>query len=216
MEQLSGYYKVLAKVRIESQLNKPFLGIPFLRFGQCYFLCAYFFHLGGILGAKYYRKYEAFGYAFLGMRGEPGAVNNFFTEIEQGIVKKVDIESMKIEDYTLTQLKKRIGFSGDNFQFLEEYFMKETTPEATIGYIWQFAIDGAALGVKNPDAIRKMYKRSNSSITKEKWDLARSVGLDIPPERNIISYQEMEESENGLFMEYCQQCCPDIFNILVS
>jgi len=226
-EQLSGFFKVIARARIEKQLTKPFLGKPFLRFGQCYFLCTYFFRLGAILGAKHNDRLEAFSHAFLGIHGESSAVDQFYSDANKKIIQKFDLSSIKFHDYVSAVLKKRVGFSGDDYQFSAKYFMTKTPPDTSIELMWQFAVDGASIGVKNPELIPIWYNRTNIQTPQAEWDLARSmgpdiphlansIGIDIPPEEDVMSYEEVEEAENGLFMAYCQECCPDLHFIINS
>jgi hypothetical protein len=99
MEQISGYARVLARTRVEHEVNKPFLGKPYLKYGQCYALWSYFFQLGGILGAKHSRNLDAFGLAFLGTRGKPGAVKLFFTDVANRLMTEFQIDSMTFADY---------------------------------------------------------------------------------------------------------------------
>jgi hypothetical protein len=227
MEQISGFYKILAKAAIQQQLSKHFLGKPYLRFGQCFVLYSYFFELGAILGAKYHNKPEEFGLAFLGLTGESGALTKFFFEIEKLLRNDFNIESMKFSDYISSEYKKRIGYSGDDAQFTIDYFIKKVSPETAYKDIWQYAVDGAALGIKNPDLIRRMHKHSYIPTPKEKWDLVRrigpsiphlanSIGMDLPPAEDLLTYDEAEEAVNGLFMIYCKEICPDLLNVLTK
>jgi len=62
-----GFWRAVTEGFIQSQLNKPFLGRAYLKFGQCFGLWTHLFELGGILGTKYATKLDAFVPAFLGI-----------------------------------------------------------------------------------------------------------------------------------------------------
>lgn len=77
MKKPSGYARVMARIRVNQELNKPIIGKPYLKCGQCLALGSYFFQFGGILGAKHQMNFDACGDAFLGATGKPGAVERF-------------------------------------------------------------------------------------------------------------------------------------------
>ena len=88
------------------------------------------------------------------------------------------------------------------------------TPATAENMAWEFSSDGAALGAIHPDMIRRMFDQAHAAIPKEKWERMRSAGLNIPPEQDVMSYEETEQGENEGFMAYCQQCCPDLYSVL--
>jgi hypothetical protein len=81
---------------------------------------------------------------------------------------------------------------------------------------WQYSDQGAALGAIHPVKVRRMFQRTYVAVPKEEWEFARAAGLNISPEQNLMSYEEMEEAEDEVFMEYCQQCCPNLYTVLTS
>lgn len=109
MENISGYARVLARARVQQEMNKPFLGKPYLKYGQCYGMWGYFFQLGGILGAKHSANLDAFGQAFLGARGPSGAVKKFFTEEAKRLVTVSVSDSMTFADYVGAEFVGRLG-----------------------------------------------------------------------------------------------------------
>jgi hypothetical protein len=60
MEQMPAYARAVAASVIQQHLNKPFLGRPYLKYGQCLGLWSYFFELGGILAGKHASNLDAF------------------------------------------------------------------------------------------------------------------------------------------------------------
>ena len=216
MEQISGYARVLARARVEQQQNKPFFGKPYLKLGQCYALWAYFFQLGGILGAKHSAELDAFGTAFIGARGEPGAVLRFFTEVAKRLVPDSVTESMTFVDYVSAEFNSRVSGAVANSQVTPSALMEKVPRDTAEELAWQYSTDGAALGAIYPNMVRKMFERTHAPVSKEKWDFARAAGLDISPEQILMSYEETEEAENEVFMAYCQECCPSLYSILKS
>lgn len=89
----------MAKVRVQQEVNKPFFGKPYLKYGQCHAIWSYFFQLGGILGGRHSGNLDAFGPAFLGAKGPPGAVKQVFTEVAKRLVADSVKDSMKFQDY---------------------------------------------------------------------------------------------------------------------
>ena len=214
MENISGYARILARTRVEQQQNKSFLGKPYLKYGQCYVLWGYFFQLGGILGAKYSAKLDEFGPAFLGARGEPGAVKQFFTEVAKRLVSHLLSDSMTFYDYVSAEFIGRVGYKGDAKSFFFKHGMEKIDPETAAQLAWQYSQQGAALGATYPHIVRKMFEQTHAAVPKEDWEQALAAGLDIPPEQDLMSYEETEEGEDEVFMAYCQECCPSLYSIL--
>ena len=216
MEKISGYVRVLARTRVGQEVNKPFLRKAYVKYGQCYFVWSYFFQLGGILGAKHSDNLDAFGHAFLGMHGAAGAVKTYFTEFAQSILTKTLNDSMTFWDYVGVESAGRMGYSGDFLNFLMEHGMEKLSPDTMEELAWQYSEQGAALGAIHPQVIKNMFNHTHSEVPKEKWELARSAGVNIPPEQDMMTYEETEQGENEVFMEYCQQCCPELYSILLK
>ena len=59
-----------------------------------------------------------------------------------------------------------------------------------------------------------MFEASNARVPEEEWKRARAAGLDIPAEQEVMSYEEREEAESGVFMAYCEKCCPELYDVL--
>lgn len=214
MENISGYARVLARTRVGQQVNKPFLGKPYLKYGQCYGVWSYFFQLGGILGAKHSVNLDAFGHAFLGARGPSGAVKKFFTEVATRLVTDSVDDSMTFADYVSAEFLGRVDHAGDAQKFFFEHGMEKLPPKTAEELAWQYSEQGAALGAIYPQIIRKMFDQTHAAVPKEDWERAHSAGLNIPPEQDLMGYDETEEGENEVFMDYCRQCCPDLYFIL--
>lgn len=214
MTSISGYARVLAGVRVEQQVNRPLLGKPYLTCAQCYGLLCYFFQLGGILGAKHSANLDAFGHAFMGAQGPSGAVGEFFAEVAKDLLSCSVRGSMTFADFVGAEFSGQIGYTGDVHAFICEQGMKKLTPRTAQELAWQYAQLGAALGAIYPDIIRRMFEQTQVAVPREGWERAHAAGLDIPPEQDVMSYQETEEGENKAFMDYCRECCPDLYRIL--
>lgn len=216
MENIAGYARVLARARVGQELTKPFLGKAHIKYGQCYAQAGYFLQVGAVLGAKYSDNLDAFGHAFLGMRGDSGAVKRFFTGVVDEHLKPLMTESTTFPDYVNAEQIKRFGYSGDAGAFFMTRAALKITPDTAAEMAWQFAEQGAALGAICPDVARRMFERTHTAVDKGKWDLAHAAGLNIPMEQDRMNYKEVEDGENEVFMAYCQECCPDLERILSS
>jgi len=216
VENLAGYARVLAQARVKQNQRKPFLGKAYLKFGQCLALWSYFFSLGGVLGAKYADKLDAFGPAFLGVRGEPYAVERFFTEVARNISNHSLSQSTTLFDYVVADSMKRLGYLGDTVDFFQKFGMEKIKAETATEVAWQYAENGAALGAVYPEELRKMFERSHEAVPNENWERARAAGLDIPQEQDRLSYKEVEDGENEVFMTYCRECCPDLYAVFTE
>ena len=214
MEKIAGYARLLARTRVRHEVNKPRFGKPYMKYGQCYHIWSYFFQLGGILGAKYSTNLDAFGSAFLGASGPPGAVHTYFTEAAKCILEDTFNDSMTFLDFVGAEFIKRVGYSGNHLNFFMEHGMEKLPPETAEEIAWQYSDQGAALGAIHPHIIREMFDHTHKEVPKEKLELARSAGLNIPAEQDIITYEEIENGENEVFMEYCRDCCPQFYSIL--
>lgn len=216
MEHISGYARILARARVEQQLSKTFLGKPYLKYGQCYALWAYFFQLGGIMGAKHASNPDGFALAFLGMEGEPGAVVRAFTDVANHLMMNSVNDSTKFEDLVSADMMVRVGYTGDAKTFIYDHGATKIKTGTAAEVAWQYARDGAALGTIHPRVVRQMFERTHAAIPKERWDRARAAGVDIPPVQDVTTYEEVERDEDGLFMAYCQECCPSLYSILFA
>lgn len=215
MEKISGYARVLAKIRVQQEQSKPWFGKPHLKYGQCYAMAGYFFQLGAILSAKYRENLDAFGPAFLGLQGEPGAVRRFFSEAVEDEMHLLG-EPRSFTEYVEAEQIKRFNYTGDPAKFFSEYGMKKIPPKTAAEMAWQFAEQGAILGAIHPDIARRMFEHMYRTHSKEDWNRARAAGLDIPAEEDVMSYDDVEEGENAGFMAYCQQCCPSLHSVLAD
>lgn len=214
MENISGYARVLVRMRVEQQVNKPFIGKPYLKYGQCWGLWGYFFQLSGILGAKHSDNLDAFGHAFLGAQGPSGAVKKFFTEVAKSLVADSVSDSMTFSDFVGAEFIGRVGYAGDAHSYFSEHGMEKVRPNTAEELVWQYSEQGAALGTIYPNIIKKMFDQTHAAVPKENWERAHAAGLNIPPEQDMMSYEETEEGENEAFMNYCRECCPNLYSIL--
>lgn len=216
MENISGYARVLARTRVDQQSNKNFFGKTYIKYGQCWILWAYLFQLGGILAAKHSTKLDAFGLAFLGMQGKPGAIKLFFTEVANNNLTNLLNDSVTFSDYVGKEFLSRSGNTDDAMDFFLNHGMEKIKPKQAEELAWQYAEQGSAIGAIYPDIIQKMFKQTHSNIPKEKWDIAYKAGLNISPEQDHMSYEEVEDGEDEVFMDYCVECCPDLHSILTG
>ncbi len=205
----------MARTRVEQQTNRPFFGKPYLKCGQCWVIWGYFFQLGGLLGARHSANPNALANAFLGARGERGAIEDFFGEVADGLLAKSVGESTPL-DYVGAEFIQRVGHAGDPWSFFVENGLQKITPNMAEELAWQYAADGAALGAVHSDTFRKMFERVHASRPREDWERARAAGLDLPSEQDRMSYEEAAEEENETFMRYCRECCPDLYSILAA
>ena len=123
---------------------------------------------------------------------------------------------MNFGDYVCAEFVGRVGYTGDPANFFFEHGMEKIKPDTAEELAWQYAQEGAALGAIYPDIVRKIFEQTHVAIPKEKWDLAHASGLDIPPEQDLMSYEEVEVAENDLFMVYCRKCCPKLYSTLMN
>jgi hypothetical protein len=158
---------------------------------------------------------KSFGHAFLGATGNPGAVERFFTELAIEVAGKSS-DSMSFSDYVSAEFGRRLGHTGDPTSFLMKHGMKKLLPEQAEELSWQYAGEGAALGAIYAEQLREMFTRQHAIVPTEEWELARAFGLEISVEQDVMSYEEMEEGENGVFMGYCQECCPELYAVLAG
>ena len=128
MENIAGYARVITRARVEQQQTKPLFGQPYLKLGQCQSLWGYFFQLGGLLGAKYAAKLDAFGPAFLGARGKPGAIKQFFTDVAERLITQSLNDSMTFLDYVGAAFIARVGYTGDVASFFLKQGMEKLNP----------------------------------------------------------------------------------------
>ena len=213
MENISGWSRTLAKMMVDQQVNKPFIGKPYIKYGQVLALGAYFFQLGGILASKHTENLDEFGPAFLGMRGDVGAVKKFFELACHNMVNDFDMNSLKFLDYVTLEFIRRIKYNGNSTDFFLEYGTQKISPESAMELVWQYSEQGATLGAIKPSLVREIFTRTYM-LDQEKWAMAHKAGLNIPQEQENITYEEAEELESSKFMIYCENVCPEIHSVL--
>jgi hypothetical protein len=218
MDQIpGGFWRAVAEDFISAQLIKPFLGRPYLKYGQCLAgLWPYLFELGGILGTKHAAKPDAFVSAFLGMSGEAGIARRVLVKQANRMLEQHSLGSMKFWDYVGADCANRIGYKGDGWHSLVMERGTQKIPlKIALTNGWEYASDGAALGATHPDVLRAMFERKYADVSKERWQQWYAAGLDIGPEPPAReSYEQAQEAENKNFMEYCQQFRPDLYAVL--
>jgi hypothetical protein len=210
-----GFWRAVAEGFIQSQLNKPFLGRPYLKLGQCLGIWSYLFEVGGVLGAKHAAKTDAFVSAFLGQSGPSGAAKCFLVEVASQMPQAHSLDSMKLFDYIGADVAGRMSYKGDGWHtLLMERGTQKIPPEVALTNSWEYASAGAALGTTHPDVLRAMFERTYARVPEGRWQQAYAAGLDIGSEQPRTSYREAEGTENKNFMDYCQKFRPDLYSLL--
>jgi hypothetical protein len=210
-----GFWRVVAEGFIQSQLNKPFFGSPYLKLGQCLGVWSYMLELGVILGAKHAAKADKFVSAFLGMSGASGVAKNVLVEQANRMLQEHSLASMKFFDYVGTEVAGRIGYKGDGWHgLISERGTQKIPSKIALTNSWEYASAGAALGVIHPDVLRAMFERTHTPVPEKEWQQAYAAGLDIGPEQPRTNYKEAEDIENKNFMDYCQKFRPDLYSVL--
>lgn len=214
MENITGYARVLARVSIKNGLSKPFFGEPYIKLGQCWAIWGYLFHLGGILAIKYNNLLDEFGNAFLGIAGKPGAIKLFLNEVAQTTNKNLINDTFTFHEYIAKEFLSRINSSDDAMNFFIANGMQKVKQKQAEELAFQFTEQGSSIGATFPTIFKNMFDQTYSTVSKEKWELYRKMGLDISLEQPHISYEDSEKNENELFLNYCKEFSPKLFSIL--
>ncbi len=207
MDQVPGYAAALARYRVEQERQKPLLGKPFLRYGQCFALIGYFFQVGGVLGSRYRSKLDEFGWAFLGMTGEAGALTRFYAKVAERLLPQAG-ECASITDLVTRSELEKLQLAGGLGELLTQYGMRKVSPDAAARICLDYAMEGSVVGALQPDLFRRLFEETNKKRDEESWRSARAYGLDIPEEQDVITYDEAERGEVESFLEWCQQYAP--------
>ena len=152
----AGYHVVFARVRVQQVAIKPFLRKPFVRTGQLVMLGAYLFQVGGILGARHARNADAFGLAFFGLSGPPGAMAKFLSDVAERVGLRL-AHADTFLTYVLGDLSERLGFEGDRADFFAKNWARKVWIDPAVSYASQCAEDGAALGAVQPDVFHAVF-----------------------------------------------------------
>ena len=206
--QFAGYARVMARIRVKQQACKPLFGTPHLKLGQCLAIWGYSFQVGLILGAKYSTQ-DAFGHAFVGASGPPGAIAKFFSEVAKTIIAEYDLASMTFRDYVGSSTARLTHYSGDWFAMARQNGTAKLHLQKAEEWAWRYSSDGAAVGATHPDLVRSMYERTYARANEQEWRRMHDIGLDIPREQEVFSYEMAESTEDALFMAYCKEFCPE-------
>jgi hypothetical protein len=212
---MAGYARVMAKIRVQQAVNKPFFGKPYLKLGQCYAIWGYFLQLGGILGGRHSGNLDAFGPAFLEAKGPPGAVRTFFINVATHLMDSNSVrDSMGFLEYVGSEFTKRVHYGGDAHTYFAEHGLDKMSPGTAEELAWQYSETGAALGAIHHQMVRQMFIQTHAAVPKDKWHQMRAAGLNLSPEQDAMSYEETEKGEHDAFMLYCRECCPDLYAVL--
>lgn len=211
------YARFLVKVRLQQEQTKPFLGKAYVKYGQCYVMAAYFTQLGAVLANKHRAHVETFCDAFLGMTGEPGKAQEFLEKAaSEDVIPLVDEDGMTFAEFVDLAERVRTKFDAPAETFLFASGLKKMEPDNATVMLWEYCLQGAALGLFHVDVARDMFDRSNQRRPQEEWDQARAAGLDIPAEQTVLTYDEVEHCEDEAFMSYCRECRPEVYPALAT
>ena len=203
MKQKAGYARVLAEVRIDQDRQGQLFGKPFLKFGQCFGMCAYFLQLGSVLGAKHREKGDLFLVSFLGADSKGIDPANLESEEAQS-VHDLARQAKSFSDFVYGEHLARLGFEGDVGAFFQKYrpekiFLKDAEELAV-----RFARFGALLGLTNPEKVRELFEGTHHPA-KDLADAARANRIDLSPPQEGMTYEILEKGEDNIFMSYCRQ-----------
>ena len=211
--KIPAYASIAAATLIQQHLNKPLLGRPYLKYGQCFGLWGLVFELGGILAAKHSANLGAFAPAFLGGVDDSEVVKQGFTLIADSVQQRLKRnESMTFFDYVQTDFSACSGHTGDTQS--HSYWMTRMLPNQAAEFAQFSATQGSALGAVYPDILKTMFRRTYSSIAREKWERWDALGADLGPYQVPKTYSEAEEEYDKSFMTYCKERRPDLYSAL--
>jgi hypothetical protein len=214
-ERISGFAKFHARIKFEEHQNKPFWGKPYVKPDQYVATCAYFFQLGGVLGERHSAQVDALGAALLGITGNPGSILKYLSEVATGLQADFPLERMTFPSFVVHETAKKCGYEGgDPSRFFVDRGMQRLPLDASILAARNYTIMGTALGVFQPTTFRSMFALTHRSISKEEWAAAHRAGLNIPSQLDVMSFEEVQDAEDPMFMYYCQECCPELHAIL--
>lgn len=214
MDNLAGYARSFALARVEQIQQKPLFRNPYLKLGQCLHLWSYVYMISGVLGGQYTKSLDEFGTAFLGVRGERGAVLRFFTDVSERFMNDLSNQTPTIFGYIIDDSMTRLNPSGDSGDFFTKFGSEKIQSDTAVEVAWQHAGSGAALGAIYPSEFRRMFEQTNEAVPTENWKQFRAAGLDIPEEPTRLGYEDVKLTENQMFMAYCRECCPELHAVL--
>lgn len=215
METAPAYARALAYGLAHPQQNKRLFGKPYLKYGQCLGLWSYLFEVGGVLGAKHVTNLDAFGTAFLGFTGPPGAMQNYFRDAANKYVQQGRVNtSTTFLEYVQAEFLDRVHYTGDAADFFLEHGTDKLPMDTFSELGWQYADQGAAIGATQPSILRSMFEKTHAAVPGEEWADARAAGLDIPAEQAVTTYPDTEEMMNQAFLAYCQEHKSDLYSVL--
>jgi hypothetical protein len=219
MESMPAYSRAMGIALIHQWANKPLFGKPYLKGGQCFGLWGYLFEVGGLLAAKYRTNLDAFGSAFLGMNGPPGAMKTGCTDVANNLVSGHRVStSTTFFDFAQAAYAEQMKHQGDprGINYFKTHGLDRIPLEFAGQFSWHCAADAVAVAAIHPETFRAMFERTYAPVSREQWGFAVSAGLDIGKEQPRRDYEGAEEAENKAFLEYCKQSRPQLYSILVG
>ena len=207
MNNKTGFARVLTLAFVQNQANKRLLGKPFLKLGQCQAIWGFAFQTGGLLASHYRDRLDAFGLAFLGYGGEPGAIANYFGQISTAILESglIERDHSTVHDYVQKDYMKRFGIQGDWIAHLMQHGLDKVPLDGAQALAWGFAEEGSAVGATEPELFKSMFQRTFAPRPHEEIQRALDAGLDIDPENMNISYEEALNGVNLDFVAFVQE-----------
>lgn len=213
MDSISGYARVIAKTRAQSEQTKPFLGKPYLKYGQLFVLSGYCVQLGAVLASRHRDHLDEFGHAFLGATCQRGAALRYFeAEIESQLA--LISEPASFPSFVFASHRKTYVCEGDSSKFLREFGSFKFPIEAASDMAWRLATQGAVFGATRPELARRMYEQTHRERTAAELEWFRQLGLDIAAGQERMSWDELAKCEDELFKDYVEHCCPQHRHVL--
>ncbi len=213
MEKISGYAAVIINHRIKKDATKSLFGKPTLKYAHCLAMSAYFMQVGAILAAKYRNNFDAFGHAFLGTTGDEGAMQRLANDSIDLIVNRIK-DGMTFFHYVIEEQIERIQYPSSSANFLLECGPEKLDLETAHPFIKDFAMEGTFLGACRPELALKLFEEHDVPVNSQEWNRAREAGLNIPEKQTLMSWSEVQDAEDEVFIEYCKQCAPPLYTIL--
>jgi hypothetical protein len=191
-----GYARLLIKARLDQDLVRPPFVKPFLRYPDCCELAAYFLQLGAVLGSLHREHADAFQTVLL------GRVN---TTEDIADIDALTTDPMSFTDFIHAKQARKQNFTGPLDPFIASQKTQKVLAAAAEEIAMQAAEDGAILGALRPDTALKIFAYTHDPSHEKKSDAT---------DQDRMAFDVVARGENQVFMSYCRQSFPDLFQQL--
>lgn len=204
----------VAKIYIRKNIQKPFIGKPYVAAGAFWGVCGYLLQQCGLLGRLFVETPIPFIRVLVAQEGKEQSALGF---LESAVTEKIipylsDITTFA--ELVYTRERARLNSTDEFADFFRKHGQEKLSPDGASTLAAEWATYGGYMGLKYPSIISDLFQSTYNPSDPEKWNLAYKYGVVDTPEQIHISIDEAESEVTQMFREYCDEFYPELLSVL--